>query len=115
MITTEQAIRLLEGPIYKWSLDWDERDDGLDYCDAIQTAIEALKEKLWRDTLWHDFKTDPPKTNCLCYVKKDDSNSMWACDYKDGKWFYSFYGTEFPDKVTQWAHYTAFSRQDAEE
>ena len=113
-MTTEQAIKLLDGPVYKWSLNWDDRDDGLKYCDAIQAAIDALKEKLWRDTLWHDFEADPPKNNGLCYVKKDDSGYMWACDYKDGEWFYSgtFYNQKFPHKVTQWADYAAFQHDD---
>ena len=30
-MTKEQAIKLLEHPIYKWSMDWDEREDGLNY------------------------------------------------------------------------------------
>lgn len=42
-MTLEKAIELLEYPIFKWSLEWDGRDDGLSYCDAIQMAISALR------------------------------------------------------------------------
>ena len=54
-MTQEQALKLLEHPIYKWSMDWDEREDGLDYTEAIEIAIAALRpvsrervEKAWR-------------------------------------------------------------------
>ena len=54
-MTKEQAIKLLEHPIYKWSMDWDEREDGLNYTEAIEIAIAALRpvsreqvEKVWR-------------------------------------------------------------------
>ena len=54
MMTREQAIKLLEYPIYKWSMDWDEREDGLNYSEAIELAISALRpvsreqvEKVW--------------------------------------------------------------------
>ncbi len=42
-MTVEEVIKILEYPVYKWSLEWDDRDDGLSYCDAIQMAIDALK------------------------------------------------------------------------
>ena len=53
-MTQEQALKLLERPIYKWSMDWDEREDGLNYTEAIEIAIAALRpvsreqvEKVW--------------------------------------------------------------------
>ena len=53
-MTREQALKLLEYPIYKWSMDWDEREDGLNYSEAIELAISALRpvsreqvEKVW--------------------------------------------------------------------
>ena len=53
-MTQEQALKLLEHPIYKWSMDWDEREDGLNYTEAIEIAIAALRpvsreqvEKVW--------------------------------------------------------------------
>ena len=58
-MTQEQALKLLEHPIYKWSMDWDEREDGLNYTEAIEIAIAALRpvsreqvEKVWRGE-WH--------------------------------------------------------------
>ena len=54
-MTREEALKLLENKIYKWSMDWDEREDGLDYTEAIEIAIAALRpvsrekvEKVWR-------------------------------------------------------------------
>ena len=53
-MTQEQALKLLEYPIYKWSMDWDEREDGLDYTEAIDIALSALRpvsreqvERIW--------------------------------------------------------------------
>ena len=43
MMTREEALKLLENEIYKWSMDWDEREDGLDYTEAIEIAIAALR------------------------------------------------------------------------
>lgn len=42
-MTQEQALKLLEYPIYKWSMDWDEREDGMNYTEAIEIAIAALR------------------------------------------------------------------------
>ena len=42
-MTTEDAIKLLEYPLYKWSMDCDERDDGLSYTEVIELAIDALR------------------------------------------------------------------------
>ena len=65
-MTQEQALKLLEHPIYKWSMDWDERDDGLNYTEAIEIAIAALRpvsreqvEKVCGEWLnfYNDFST----------------------------------------------------------
>ena len=42
-MTREEALKLLENEIYKWSMDWDEGEDGLDYTEAIEIAIAALR------------------------------------------------------------------------
>ena len=54
-MTREEALKLLENKIYKWSMDWDEREDGLNYTEAIEIALTALRpvsrervEKVWR-------------------------------------------------------------------
>lgn len=110
-MTREEALKLLENEIYKWSMDWDEREDGLDYTEAIEIAIAALRHQIWEDQLWHDAKTDPPKTPGLYYGKKDDTNSMYPCLYRDGIWVLSMYQQTKMD-IVQWADYTAFVRED---
>ena len=42
-MTQEQALKLLEHTIYKWSMDWDEREEGMNYTEAIEIAIAALR------------------------------------------------------------------------
>ena len=111
MMTREEAIKLLEYQIYKWSMEWDEREDGLDYTEAIEIAIDALRHQIWEDQLWHDAKTDPPKTPGLYYGKKDDTNSMYACQYRDGVWVLDTYPQQKMD-IVQWVDYTAFVRED---
>ena len=76
-MTREEALKLLENKIYKWSMDWDEREDGLDYTEAIEIAIAALRHQIWKDQLWHDAQTDPPKTPGLDYGKKNDTTAMY--------------------------------------
>lgn len=44
-MTTEEAIKILEYPVLKWSMEWDDRDDGLSYYAAIELAISALRAK----------------------------------------------------------------------
>ena len=112
-MTQEQALKLLEHPIYKWSMDWDEREDGLDYAEAIEIAIAALRHQIREEQLWHDAKTDPPKTPGLYYGKKDDTNSMYACQYRDGVWVLDMYPQQKME-IVQWADYTAFARENEE-
>lgn len=63
--------------------------------------------------IWHDAETDPPKVTGLYYGKKDGSNSMWACNYRDGVWTLETYPTQ-EIQVNQWADYTAFHREEEE-
>ena len=110
-MTWEEALKLLENEIYKWSMDWDEREDGLDYTEAIEIAIAALRHQIWEDQLWHDTKTDPPKTPGMYYGKKDDTNSMYPCLYRDGIWVLDAYPQTKMD-IVKWADYTAFVKED---
>ena len=110
-MTLDEALKLLEYPICKWSMEWDERDDGLDYTEAIEIAIAALRHQMWEEQLWHDAKTDPPKTPGLYYGKKDDTNSMYPCLYRDGIWVLDAYPQTKMD-IVKWADYTAFVRED---
>ena len=79
--------------------------------EAFELAIDALRHQIWKDQLWHDAKTDPPKTPGLYYGKKDDTNSMYACQYRDGVWVLDMYPQQKMD-IVQWADYTAFVRGD---
>ena len=45
---------------------------------VIDGDASALAVK--KPTIWHDAKTDPPKSPGLYYGKKDDTNSMWLCN-----------------------------------
>lgn len=44
-MTIEEAIKILEYPVLKWSMEWDEREDGLSYYEAIDMAISALRQQ----------------------------------------------------------------------
>lgn len=110
-MTQEEALKLLEYQIYKWSMDWDEREDGMNYTEAIEIAIAALRRQIWKDQLWHDAKSDSPKTPGLYYGKKDDTNSMYLCLYRDGAWVLGMYPQQKMD-IVQWADYTAFVMED---
>lgn len=44
-MTDREALKLLKYPVYKWSMDWDEREDGLSYTEAIERTISALQER----------------------------------------------------------------------
>lgn len=57
--------------------------------------------------LWHDAKTDPPKTAGLYYGKKDNTDSMWLCFY-DGRTWVLANSSDVMD-IVKWAEHTAFS------
>ena len=109
MMTLEEAIKCLK-TIQRWTPDWDDREDGLSYWDAIDLALSALRHQEWEEQLWHDAKSDPPKTPGLYYGKKDATNSMYACQYRDGVWVLDMYPQQKMD-IVQWANYTAFARE----
>ena len=95
---------------------WDLIDEGIyDLSehdqDAVEIAIAALRHQIWEDQMWHDAKTDPPKAPGLYYGKKDDTNSMYACRYRDGVWVLDTYPQQKMD-IVQWADYTALVRED---
>ena len=76
-----------------------------------KVKIEALLHQIWEEKLWHDAKTDPPKTPGLYYGKKDDTNSMYPCLYRDGIWVLDAYPQTKMD-IVKWADYTAFVKED---
>lgn len=51
---------------------------------ALEMALDALRNQIEAENLWHDAKMNPPKIPGLYYGKKDDTNSMWLCKYRDG-------------------------------
>ena len=110
-MTREEAIEELERLLRHWDdLENDKRCFwGYDK-EAVEIAIAALRHQIWEEQLWHDAKTDPPKTPGLYYGKKDDTNSMYACQYRDGVWVLDMYPQQKMD-IVQWADYTAFVRE----
>ena len=44
-MTREEAIKILEYPVKKWSMEWGEREDGLSYYEALDMAISALRQQ----------------------------------------------------------------------
>ena len=44
-MTREEAIKILEYPVKKWYMEWDEREDGLSYYEALDMAISALRQQ----------------------------------------------------------------------
>ena len=79
--------------------------------EMAEIALTALRHQIWEDKLWHDAKTDPPKTPGLYYGKKDDTNSMYPCLYRDGIWVLDAYPQTKMD-IVKWADYTAFVKED---
>lgn len=82
-----------------------------EFMEGLDVAISALRRVEWEDTLWHDAKTDPPKAPGLYYGKQDDTNSMYAVNYRDGVWTLDCYPDHKMD-ILQWAEYAAFRRDE---
>ena len=59
-MTREEAIKILEYPVLKWSMEWDEREDGLSYYEALDMAISALRQQ---DATGKDVGKNEPLTN----------------------------------------------------
>lgn len=75
---------------------------------VLEMALDALRDQVEAENLWHDVKTNPPKSPGLYYGKRNDSNSMWPCNYRDGIWTLDSYPEQRMD-IIQWAEYTTFS------
>lgn len=113
-MTREEAITRTE-EVIKFLKDqgWDVFDQtSLDIL-ALKMALTALRHQMWEEQLWHDAKTDPPKTPGLYYGKTDDTNSMYACQYRDGVWVLDMYPQQKME-IVQWADYTAFVQDNVE-
>lgn len=92
-------------------------------CPNCETEIivdesEEAEPSCWREfeaaPVWHDAKTDPPKSPGLYYGKQNDTNSMYAVNYRDGVWTLDCYPDHKMD-ILQWAEYAAFRREEDDE
>ena len=85
-MTQDEALKLLEYPIYKWSMDWDEREDGLDYTEAIEIAIAALRpvsreqvERIWFREPYTRLETKCGENGDIVYSAV---NTCMACGHE---------------------------------
>ena len=67
MMTREESIKCMK-TMQQWIPEWDDREDGLSYWDAIDMALTALRpvsreqvEKVWRgEWEWYDEEVGSP-------------------------------------------------------
>lgn len=115
-MTKEEAIKWLEEIVQDTDTYWGSCSKALqkeldEQKQVFLLALSALRHQIWEEKLWHDAKTDPPKTPGLYYGKKDDTNSMYPCLYRDGIWVLDAYPQTKMD-IVKWADYTAFVKED---
>ena len=89
----EEAIKILEYPVKKWSMEWDEREDGLSYYEALDMAISALRQQ---DHFHEVTKKVKPLT--LDELRQMDGEPVWCEIYIKGQ--PSFYGIVHGENVT---------------
>ena len=81
-MTIEEAIKILEYPVKKWSMEWDEREDGLSYYEALDMAISALRQQEhFRDLT----KKVEPLT--LDELRKMDGEPVWVVCLKPERYY----------------------------
>ena len=73
-MTNEEAIKILEYPVKKWSMEWDEREDGLSYYEALDMAISALRQQ---DVADRDVGKNEPLTNAQKIRAMTDEELAW--------------------------------------
>ena len=74
-MTREEAIKILEYPVLKWSMEWDEREDGLSYYEAIDMAISALRQQ--------ERFGEVNKALTLEELRQMDGEPVWV-EFQDG-------------------------------
>ena len=75
-MTREEAIKILEYPVKKWSMEWDEREDGLSYYEALDMAISALRKQ---ETV---SNRNEPLTNAQkIRAMSDEELGVWICKH----------------------------------
>ena len=72
-MTRYEAIKILEYPVKKWSMEWDEREDGLSYYEALDMAISALRQQ---DVADRDVGKSEPLTNAQKIRAMSDEELM---------------------------------------
>ena len=76
-MTKEEAIKILEYPVKKWSMEWDEREDGLSYYEALDMAISALRQQ---DVADKDVGKNEPLTNAQkIRAMSDEEIAEYVC------------------------------------
>ena len=81
-MTNEEAIKILEYPVKKWSMEWDEREDGLSYYEALDMAISALRQ---HEHFREVTKKVEPLT--LDELREMDGEPVWIVEEPDwGHW-----------------------------
>ena len=66
----EDAIKILEYPVKKWSMEWDEREDGLSYYEALDLAISTLRQQ--------ECVGDVNKSLTLAELRQMDGEPVWV-------------------------------------
>ena len=77
-MTREDAIKILEYPVKKWSMEWDEREDGLSYYEALDMAISALRQQ--------ETVTNRNEPLTLDELRKMDGEPVWLVNQNGGRW-----------------------------
>lgn len=78
-MTREEAIKILEYPVLKWSMEWDEREDGLSYYEALDMAISALRQQ--------ETVTNRNEPLTLDELRQMDGEPVWIVEDPDwGHW-----------------------------
>ena len=107
-MTREEAIKILEYPVKKWSMEWDEREDGLSYYEALDMAISALRQQ---DVPDKDVGKNEPLT--LDELRKMDGEPVYCVEItgreewlfrRDGG-FADMYGEFTSDDFMVWDNY----------
>ena len=78
-MTRDEAIKILEYPVKKWSMEWDEREDGLSYYEALDMAISALRQQ---ETVTNRYGLNEPLTNAQkIRAMSDDELAEFLWDF----------------------------------
>ena len=91
----EEAIKILEYPVKKWSMEWDEREDGLSYYEALDMAISAIRQQ---ETV----------TKCNGLNEPLALDELWKLPIRDWVWIEILNPDAFRSKETVSAYYKKY-------